>query len=185
VVNNRVVDNEKVAVGVHAGWKVRLTGNELSRDGGLPPIVMVFQGAEVDFSDNTIRGSGVAGVRCEGVIRVTSNRFDCPALREGGGPPQFAVWGLPGAEIHFTGNTVDGWRHALFAEKAAVTACRNWIANYSQLGMKVDQPTGAAIVVGNTFESEQDHAPVAVSGGEGIIENNRIEKPKAPAASER
>lgn len=93
VLNNRVFDNAKVAIGIHSGWKVRLAGNELSRPKGLPPIVMVFKGAEADFSDNTFRGSGVAGIRAEGIIRVTNNTFDCPTLRAGG-PPQFSCCDL-------------------------------------------------------------------------------------------
>ncbi|MBL8796215.1 MAG: right-handed parallel beta-helix repeat-containing protein, partial [Planctomycetia bacterium] len=40
VVRNRVVDNELVAVGIHAGWQVRLADNTLSREGGLPPLAM-------------------------------------------------------------------------------------------------------------------------------------------------
>lgn len=174
VLNNRVIDNEKVAIGIHAGWKVRLAGNELSRKDGMPPIVMVFQGAAADFTDNTICGSGVAGIRSEGVVRVTSNTFDCPALREGGGPPQFAVWGLPGSDIVFNGNTVRGWRHALSAEKATVTACNNRIANYGSVGIKIDQPAGSLAIIGNVFESDRDRAGVTIVGGAGIVENNRI-----------
>ncbi|MDA1049468.1 MAG: right-handed parallel beta-helix repeat-containing protein [Planctomycetota bacterium] len=178
VVNNRVIDNDKVAVGIHSGWKVRLVGNELSRKDGLPPIVMVFKGAEADFASNAIRGSGVAGIRVEGIIRVTSNTFDCPALREGGGPPQFAVWGLPGSDVVFSSNTVHGWRHALSAEKATVTACDNRIANYGSVGIKIDQPIGTPVVVGNVFESERERVGVAITGGTGIVDNNRVEKPK-------
>ena len=183
VINNRVADNEAVAIGIHAGWKVQASGNELSRADGMPPIVMVFKGAEADFSDNTIRGSGVAGIRTEGVTRVTSNQFDCPTLREGGGPPQFAVWGLPGSNIVFTGNTVRGWRHALVAEIAAVSACDNRVANYGHVGIKVNQPTGTAVIVGNTFESERDREGISVTGRHAVVDNNRIEKPKPPGAA--
>lgn len=182
VLNNRVIDNEKIAIGIHAGWQVRLVGNELSREGDLPPIVMVFQGAEADFSGNTIRGSGVAGIRAEGVIRVTNNKFDCPALREGGGPPQFAVWGLPGSDIVFTGNTVRGWRHALSADKATVTASNNRISNYGSVGIKIDQPVGTPVVVGNFFESERDRVGLTITGGSGIVENNHVEKSKPAGA---
>jgi hypothetical protein len=175
VLNNRVFDNEKVAIGIHSGWKVRLAGNELSRPNGLPPIVMVFKGAEADFSDNTFRGSGVAGIRAEGIIRVTNNTFDCPTLRAGG-PPQFAVWGLPGSDIVFTGNKVSGWRHALLAVKSSITANDNRITNYGSVGIKLDQPVGTPVVVGNMFESERDRIGVTITGGHGILDNNRVEK---------
>ena len=176
VLNNRIVDNANVAIGIQSGWKVRLAGNELSRDGGMPPIVMVFKGAEAEFTDNTIRGSGVAGIRTEGVVRATGNRFECPALREGGGPPQFAVWGLPGADIVFTGNTVRGWRSALAAEKATVTARDNRVAHYGAVGIKIDQPVGKPVITGNVFESERDKTGFTVFGGEAVVEDNRVER---------
>jgi hypothetical protein len=182
VLNNRVADNEQVAIGIHAGWRVRLAGNDLSRSGGMPPVVMVFKGAQADFADNLVRGSGVAGIRAEGSIRVTGNTFECPALREGG-PPQFAVWGLPGADIVFTGNRVRGWRHAIFAEKAAVMACENRISNYGSVAIKVDQPTRVVVAVGNSFESAKDRTGVTVTGGRAIVDNNRIASPPPAGAS--
>lgn len=90
VLHNKVIENDFVAIGIHAGWKVQVSDNELSRKEGLPPMVMVFKGAEADFVGNTVRGSGVAGIRVEGVIRVVNNTFECSTLRKGGGPPQFA-----------------------------------------------------------------------------------------------
>jgi hypothetical protein len=183
VINNRVEDNDRVAIGIHSGWKVRLVGNELSRPDGLPPVVMVFQGAEAEFSNNTIRGSGVAGIRTEGIVRASGNRIESPALRTGG-PPQFAVWGLPGSSIVLTDNTVRGWRHALFAEKAAVTANENRISNYGHVGIRITNPTTMAVIVGNEFESELDREGVNVAGGHAIVENNRVSKPKSAGAKD-
>jgi hypothetical protein len=178
VLNNKVLDNDRVAVGIHKGWKVKLSGNELSRTGGLPPILMVFKGAEADFSENTVRGSGVAGIRTEGVVRVVNNKFECPSLRKEGGPPQFAVWGLPGSEVMFLNNTVTGWRHALSADKASVTALYNQVSNYWEAGIRITAPVRPVMAIGNTFESEAMHAGVSLSGGEGIVDANRVEKPK-------
>jgi hypothetical protein len=183
VVNNKVIDNGLVAIGIHAGWKVRIAGNTLSRDGGLPPIIMVFKGAEADISDNVIKSSGVAGVRAEGKIRVVGNQFECPSLRKGGGPPQFAVWGLEGADIVFTGNTVSGWRHALHADKpAAVTAVYNTISDYWQVGIRVNQSKAPVVAMGNTCYSDTEKVGVTVTRAQGIVENNRVEKGKPPAA---
>ncbi len=182
VIDNRVIDNEKVAVGIHTGWKVLLSGNELSRQDGLPPLVMVFQGAEADFSNNVLRGTGVAGIRTEGITRVANNTFECPALREAG-PPQFAVWGLPGSDIVMTRSTVRGWRHALVAEKSAVTFCDNRITAYGRVGVKIDEPSGTPIVVRNRFESDRDRSGVVISGGKGLVENNRVESPAAAGDS--
>lgn len=180
VQNNKVIDNGLVAIGIHGGWKVTISGNELSREGGLPPIVMVFKGSEATFSNNTIQGSGVAGIRAEGTIRVVNNTFDCPSQRKGGGPPQFAVWGLPGADIVFTGNSVSGWRHALFAEKGTLIATHNKVSNYWQIGIRVNQPTAAVTAIANVFTSELEHPGVVISGAQGVVEGNRVEKP-APA----
>lgn len=182
VLNNRVTDNDKVAIGIHSGWKVRLIGNELSRPEGMPPVVMVFKDAEADFTNNTLRGSGVAGIRAEGTIRVTNNTFESPALREGG-PPQFAVWGLPGADITFTGNKISGWRHALLADKSRVSACGNRVTKYGAVGIKISQPVGTPVLVGNVFESHRDREGIAISDGEGIVRDNRVELPK-PVESE-
>ncbi len=176
ILNNKVVDNTLVAIGIHSGWKVRIAGNELSRKDGLPPIVMVFKGSEVDFSDNTITGSGVAGIRTEGVVRVVNNKFKCPTLRKGGGPPQFAVWGLPGSEIVFTGNTVEGWRHALAADKASVIASHNTVCDFWQVGIRITEPTKPAVAIGNVFKTNLDHSGVSISGTQGIVEDNRVEK---------
>jgi hypothetical protein len=178
VLNNRVVDNEKVAVGIHAGWKVNLSGNQLSRPEGLPPVVMVFKGAQAQFSENLIRGSGVAGIRTEGSILVADNKFECSALREAG-PPQFAVWGLPGATIDFSRNRVSGWRHAIYADSSTVTACHNQIAGYGQVGIKIEKPTTAVVAVGNVFQSKSDREGILVSGGRAIVANNRIVSPES------
>ena len=177
VLHNRVIDNDQAAVGIHSGWNVRLADNTLSRAGGLPPIVMVFQGAEAEFVGNRIQGSGVAGIRTEGTVRVVNNAFDCPTLRKGGGPPQFAVWGLPGADIVFTANKVNGWRHALVAEKAGVNASFNQIAGYWQVGIQVKQPSAPVTALRNRFESESEHPGVQIDGSQGIVTDNRVAKP--------
>jgi parallel beta-helix repeat protein len=177
VVGNKVTDNELVAVGVHSGWKVVLTGNELTRDGGLPPLVMVFKGAEVDVIGNTLRGNGVAGVRTEGVVRVVNNTFECPALRKAG-PPQLAIWGLPGSDILLAGNTINGWRHGLFVEKARVVASGNTVSGYSGVGLRINQPVGPAVAVGNVFRGEIEQSGVEVTGGDAITTDNRFEKVK-------
>lgn len=177
VIHNKIIDNERVALGIHGGWQVRVVSNELSRQEGMPALVMVFKGAEAEFNDNTFRGIGVAGIRAEGVIRVLSNRFECPEPRKGGGPPQYAVWGLPGADIVFTANTVNGWRHALVADKASVLASHNQVSNYWQTGIRITQATSPPTVLANLFTSEQEHPGVVITGDQGIVMDNRVEKP--------
>ena len=176
VLNNKVIDNELVAIGIHCGWTVRMSGNELARKGGMPPIVMVFQGAEADFSDNTITGSGVAGIRAEGTIRVMNNRFVCPEPRKVG-PPQFAVWGLKGSDITIIGNSVRGWRHALSVDEATVVAAYNKVDDYWQAGFRISKSVVPAVVIGNVFRSEPEHPGAVITGPQGIVIDNRVEKP--------
>lgn len=181
VLHNKVVENALVAVGIHSGWNVRLVSNELSRKDGLPPIVMVFKGSEAELCDNVIRGSGVAGVRTEGVVRIVNNTFEGLGLRKVG-PPQFAVWGLPGSDIRFVDNKVSGWRHALYAEKAAVLASSNRVSDYWQVGIRVKQPTAPVAAIGNVFTSDVGQAGVDIEGDQGLIENNRVEKVRSTPA---
>lgn len=183
VLNNQVVDNGLVAIGIHSGWTVRIANNVLSREGGLPPIVMVFKGAEADFAENTITGSGVAGIRTEGKVRIVNNKFECPSLRKGGGPPQFAVWGLPGSDITFLENTVNDWRHALSADMATVNASYNKISGYWQAGIRITQPVEAVVLLDNVFQSADGQPGVVLPKEyEGLVDGNREEKLK-PAES--
>jgi hypothetical protein len=184
VIHNRVLDNDLVALGIHSGWKVRVADNRLSREGGMPPIVMVFKGAEADFAANTIKGSGVAGIRVEGTIRVVNNTFECPNLRKAG-PPQFAVWGLPGADIVLLENRVTGWRQALQADKASVIASYNHVAGYWQTAMRVNQPTAPVTAIGNVFWSKDGHPGLAIPKDQGLVQDNRIEKSDPPKDQKR
>ena len=166
MVGNRVIDNALVAVGVQRGWRVEISENELSREAGLPPIVMVFDGAEANLRDNVIRGSGVAGVRVGGTVRAVGNRFEGTALRKGG-PPNFAVWALPGSEVALQKNTMSGWRHAISAEAASLIAIDNRMTNYWQTAVRVTNASSPSIVVRNVFESVHGHPGVEIRAADG------------------
>ena len=99
VIGNRIVENSKVAVGVQAGWTVTFLSNHFERTGGLPPIVMVFEGATAVFRDNVISGQGVAGVRVAGTVVMDGNRFVGKAMRPAG-PPNFGVLGSCWFQCH-------------------------------------------------------------------------------------
>ncbi len=148
LLNNKVVDNALVAVGVNPGWTVKLSGNELARKGGLPPIVMVFAGADVTFTNNVIRGGGVAGIRVAGKVRVENNDFVGTSLRRVG-PPNFAIWALPGADVTMIDNQVDSWRHALHASDATVVAIKNNVSNFHNTPFMIQNPKTPANVSGN------------------------------------
>lgn len=146
--NNRVIDNGMVAAGVNPGWNVTFKDNVFSREGGMPPIVMVFGGSETIFTGNTIRGSGVAGIRTNGKVRALRNRFEGTKMRAVG-PPNYGIWALPGANIQFTDNTVTGWRHAIFADRAKVIAKGNQVAGFPRAAFRLKQPVIGSDVSGN------------------------------------
>ena len=110
LIGNRVIDNAKVAIGIQSGWYVTATRNELSREGEIPPIVMIFAGARARFADNTIQGSGVAGIRVAGELDAVGNKFVCPTPRKGG-PPNTGIWALQGSRVTLSNNTFGGWRN--------------------------------------------------------------------------
>lgn len=152
VENNRVVDNAKVAVGIHPGWTVEMTGNELSRKEGLPPVVMVFAGSHVTFRDNVIRGGGVAGIRVAGTVQAENNTFDGTSLRRTG-PPNFAIWGLKGARVTMKNNRISGWRHALQSTEGHVAATDNSVSDFHRAAFVIQKPASDAIVTGNRIKT--------------------------------
>ena len=174
VTGNRVIDNAKVAVGVNSGWTVTFAGNEFSRQSGLPPIVMVFQGATASFSGNVIRGGGVAGIRVAGTIRADNNRFEGTSFRAVG-PPNFAVWGLVGSRVTMTGNQIQGWRHALLSTESHVTAVANSVRQASKAAFVMTQAPAKPYVVENLLEMASPNAVVAMLDGKPVAaEQNRI-----------
>jgi len=112
ILENQIEAKSLVAIGIQKGWRVILKGNSLSRKGGLPPLAMVAEGAEAEFRQNNFSGSGVAAIRSQGKIFVSDNVFRCDEPRKGG-PPQWAVWALPGSMASVTDdNEISGWKTA-------------------------------------------------------------------------
>lgn len=176
VINNRVTDNSLVAIGINSGWTVDLSGNELSRKDGMPPIVMVFDGAVATLSDNVIRGGGVAGVRVAGSVRMIQNKLICESMRRDG-PPNFAVWGMPGSVVTMTNNHIQGWRHGLYASEASVTAAENTIRDFHETAMVVQNPRSPTNVFGNVAISlNPTDRSLRLNGDADIVANNRVLK---------
>jgi hypothetical protein len=124
-VGNRIHDNNLVGVGIHKGWNVQLVGNEISRSGGMPPLVMIFEGSHAEFTDNKLTGGGVASIRCAGSVLIEGNVIKPDAGSKGGRGPSSAIWALPGAEVVAHGNEFQGWRKALLASGAKVIVSQN------------------------------------------------------------
>jgi len=179
VAGNRVIDNGLVAVGINPGWKVTLTENELSRKGGLPPIVMVFAGSEATFTNNVIRGEGVAGIRAAGLVRADNNSFEGLTLRKVG-PPNFAVWALKGANVTLLNNRFSNWRHALHASESESLISGNTISNFHRTAIVINKPSKPPVVTGNSAVSADQKAEVVTVDGMPVeAGNNRVEKPSS------
>lgn len=99
-----MIDNVKVAIGIHPGWDVAAIENELSRDEGIPSIVMIFAGSKARFIDNTIQGLGVAGIRLAGKLHAAGNEYVSPKPRQGGSPSH-GIWELSGSSLFEIDNT--------------------------------------------------------------------------------
>jgi len=178
VINNRILDNALVAVGINAGWRVHLSGNELSRKGGLPPIVMVFEGADATLTGNVIRGGGVAGVRVAGKVRVEGNEFAGTSLRKVG-PPNFAVWALRGSDVTMIENKIHTWRHALHATEANVRAASNTVSNFHGAAFVIEKSVSPADVFGNTAVSKNAKDKIlSITGATGLLHANALVEPE-------
>ncbi|MGI9469726.1 MAG: right-handed parallel beta-helix repeat-containing protein [Rubripirellula sp.] len=163
VIGNRIVENSKVAVGVQAGWTVTFLSNHFERTGGLPPIVMVFEGATAVFRDNVISGQGVAGVRVAGTVVMDGNRFVGKAMRPAG-PPNFGVWALAGSNVTLRDNQFSKWRHAVHASEAMVNVHENRVSGFHRYAFQLQKLKPHSVISGNQVTS--DNEGDAVLGGD-------------------
>lgn len=175
LIGNRVEKNGKISVGIHGGWTVVMTGNTFENGDGLPPVVMIFEGATATMTNNVLTGGGVAGVRVAGTVFLRGNTFKGTSLRKVG-PPNFGVWALPKSNVTLSGNQFDNLRHALMASEATVTANHNTISNFHKTAIVVQKPAVPPNLFGNRAKSNQPNAKVVTFEGEpGIVDDNQLE----------
>lgn len=153
VLNNRLVNNAMVAMGVHPGWQIEVMGNYLERKNGMPPLVMVFKGSSVKFVDNELVGGGVAGIRCAGEVTVQLCKFTGTQFRTGG-PPNFGVWGLPGSRIIIEDSNFFDWRHAVSASKSFTEIKGNSVIRIHRHAFSLMDPEVGTRVVGNQLKAK-------------------------------
>ena len=174
VVGNRLEDNATVAVGIQAGWAVRLSGNRMKRAGGMAPMVMVFAGARAVLSDNTIQGGGVASVRLAGEATLVDNTL-LGAGPKRGGPPQFGVWALAGSQLGLHSNQIRGWRHGLHATGARITATGNRVEDFFGSALVILKPSHPFQVTGNRAVTGEANAKVLdAEGPAGLVADNAV-----------
>ena len=155
VIENKLIDNGSVAVGIQPGWTVKMDKNLISRKGGMPPLIMVFNGSKLYLTQNEFNGGGVAALRLAGEAEVKNNRFIGHGPKAGG-PPNFAIWALNNSKIKMIENTFSGWRHALHATSGQIVANDNIIRNFLRSAIVIRNVNNPTIVGNKAFSNDQN-----------------------------
>lgn len=146
IVGNRCLENRLVAVGLPDGATGYIHGNELKRtESGAPPLVAVKGGSKAFLSRNSMTGGGVAGVLAEGDVQVIGNNFHGKGRGQGS-----AVWVWKNSSVTVSDNRINGYRNAINASAAQVTATGNVTSGFSGPSIIVKKPSSPACVFGNT-----------------------------------
>lgn len=165
---NKCHENKLVAIGVTEGSSATIIGNELSRTGGMPPIIAVKDGSTATIRDNRITGGGVAAVLVQGKATVSSNTFVGIGAKQGN-----AVWVWENSTATISQNSFDSYRAAVNATKATVVVTGNTIQQFQGTAIIVKDSQKPTHVYGNTASSADNKAKVVdVQGPSGIVEEN-------------
>ena len=169
---NKCLDNKLVAIGVTEESTATITDNELSRTGGMPPIIAVKDGSTATIRDNRISGGGVAAVLVQGKATVSSNTFVGIGAKQGN-----AIWVWENSTTTISDNSFDGYRAAVNSTKATVVVTGNSIKQFQGTAIIVKDSQKPAHVYGNTATSADPKAKaVDVQGPSGIVEENVLKK---------
>lgn len=166
---NKCLQNKLVAVGIVEASTATLLDNELSRTGGVPPIVAVKDDSQALLRGNRISGGGVAAVLVQGRADLSDNTFTGSGEKQGQ-----AVWVWEGSTATIAGNTFDGYRAAVNAAKAAeVVVARNTIRNFHGTAIVVKESRKPAHVFGNSATTADEQAKIVeVQGPSGVVVDN-------------
>lgn len=163
---NKCVENKLVAIGVNEGSTATITDNELSRTGGVPPIIAVKDGSAATIRGNLITGGGVAAVLIQGKATLSGNTFVGVGEKQG-----HAVWVWEGSTATISDNA------AVNATKATVVVTGNTIKQFQGTAIVVKESQKPAHVHGNTAISADPKAKVVdVQGPSGIVAENELKK---------
>lgn len=107
-------DNKLVAIGVTEGSNAVIVDNDLSRAGGVPPIVAVKDQSTAVIANNRISGGGVAALLVQGKATIQGNSFTSRQPKQGS-----AIWVWAQSTAALSGNTVDGYSTAVKSDPQA------------------------------------------------------------------
>ena len=173
---NKCLDNKLVAIGVIGKSTATITDNELSRTGGVPPIIAVKDGSVATIRDNRITGGGVAAVLIQGQATVSGNTFTGIGAKQGN-----AVWVWESSTATVSANAFSGYRTAVNSTRATVVISENMVRHFQGTAITVKESQNPANVHGNiAFSSDPKAKVVDVQGASGIVKANALEKEQAP-----
>ena len=169
---NTCHDNKLVAIGITQGSTATIMKNEVSRTGGMPPIIAVKDDSTALIRDNRISGGGVAAVLVQGRATLSKNKFFGKGDKQGN-----AVWIWEGSSATIADNSFAGFRTAVTATKANVVISGNKISRFQGTAIVVKESKQPAHIYQNTGISTDPNAKVIdVSGATGLIESNVLQK---------
>ncbi|HBJ38767.1 MAG TPA: hypothetical protein DDZ51_29255 [Planctomycetaceae bacterium] len=165
---NKCQDNSQVAIGITEGSTAIITANNLSRIGGVPPIIAVKDDSTATIRDNRISGGGVAAVLVQGTAIASGNTFTGNDGKQGN-----AIWIWESSSATVSDNTFDGYRSAVNATEATVIIKGNKISRFQGAAIIVKNSPEPVYIFDNSGVSNDSKARmVDVQGNAGIIDNN-------------
>jgi hypothetical protein len=112
--NNRCADNKLVAIGLPQDARAIISHNELSREGGMPPLIAIRGGSEAILNLNKINGGGVAGVLVEGHAILSGNEIKGANEKFGQG-----IWLWKGSKAMVRDNQIGGFKKPITVSEGA------------------------------------------------------------------
>jgi parallel beta-helix repeat protein len=170
ILKNRCLDNRLVAIGVTRGSVATISDNELSRTGGMPPLIAIKDGSMATISGNRLTGGGVAAVLVQGKATVSGNKFMGVGDKQGN-----AVWVWENSHATIEDNTFDSYRSAVNSTKANVVIRGNTVLRFQTAAIVVRDSQSPCHVFANTAVSALPTAKVMdIQGATGVVEGNTL-----------
>ena len=169
---NKCLDNKLVAIGVIGASTATIINNELSRNGGMPPLIAMKDGSRGTLRNNRITGGGVAAVLVQGEAKISDNTFIGLGAKQGN-----AVWVWEDSTATISDNSFTGYRTAVNSKKATVVISGNTVQQFQGTAIMVTDSRKPAHIYRNTAISVEPKArAVELQGATGIVEGNVLKK---------
>jgi hypothetical protein len=169
--DNQCIENRLVAIGVTQGSTATISGNRLSRTGGVPPIIAVKDASTALIQGNSIAGGGVAAVLVDGNATIRKNQFVGQGEQQG-----HAVWVWKGSQVTIDANSFRNYRAAVNASGSTLVVSDNEVRGFAGTAIIVKESPEPSHVFGNKGVSRDPQAKVFdIEGPAGIVSDNVIQ----------